>query len=148
MLQKINEMPSRSKCTVRDVPASYKPRSKRLPLNSENTLWNHGSRLGNSTLEPRVITSRCGSKALFFCVRTACIGAGGARSATTPAGVSHTTLAVEVTPSGSAVMLPLTLTPCALQTDAIVKQHRSIPSQGAIRNAILVVFRTTLPSTY
>src|SRR5947209_7713426 len=38
MLQKMYETPSRSKLTDRVVPDSYSPRSKRLPLNSENTL--------------------------------------------------------------------------------------------------------------
>src|ERR1022692_1915741 len=74
MLQKMYDTPSRSKWTVRLVPASYSPRSKRLPLNNENTLWNQGSRLGKSTVEPLVTTVRCGSNALFFCCSTACIG--------------------------------------------------------------------------
>src|SRR5271165_580211 len=91
MLQKMYETPSRSKCTVRDVPASYSPRSNFFPLNSENTLWNQGSRLGKSTVDPLVTARRCGSNDLFFWRSTAWVGC--AKTASLPDGttrVSHT----------------------------------------------------------
>src|ERR1017187_7209283 len=92
MLQKIYDTPSRSKWTVRVVPASYNPRSNFLPLNIENTLWNQGSRLGNCTVEPLDTTSRWGSNALFFWPNTASSGfSAGESLAGCPAGTSQTT---------------------------------------------------------
>src|SRR5215469_15840784 len=120
MLQKMKETPSRSKCTVRDVPASYSPRSKRLPLNKEKTLWNHGSRLGNSTVEPRVTTSKCGSNILFFCASTA------------PMGASQTTVAGEADAvvSPSSATLPETVDSCAPLTPAASSQQAIASTQG------------------
>src|SRR6516162_11831918 len=60
-------MPARLKLTAFVDPASYRPRSNRLPSKSENTLWKKGSKLGNSTTEPTGTTRRCGVKRLFFC---------------------------------------------------------------------------------
>src|ERR1700733_2877267 len=87
---------------MRDVPASYRPRSKRLPSKSEKTLWKKGSRLGNSTCEPASTTRICGSKLLFFCTRRGtCVGLAGFSSAAdhdgvgsppVGSGVSHTTV--------------------------------------------------------
>src|ERR1700694_992033 len=59
-------MPGLSKRNDRDPPASYNPRSNRLPSNNENTLWKNGSLLGKSTSKPAGSTRRCGSKVLFF----------------------------------------------------------------------------------
>src|SRR5215472_1724517 len=132
MLQKMKETPSRSKCTVRDVPASYSPRSKRLPLNKEKTLWNHGSRLGNSTVEPRVTTSKCGSNILFFCASTACVGTTGVESAAAPMGASQTTVAGEADAvvSPSSATLPETVDSCAPLTPAASSQQAIASTQG------------------
>src|SRR6266849_10588719 len=59
-------MPALSKWTKRVPPASYRPRSKRLPSKREKTLWKKGSRFGKSTTEPTRTTKTCGSKLLFF----------------------------------------------------------------------------------
>src|SRR5271165_7008079 len=101
MLQKMYETPSRSKCTVRDVPASYSPRSNFFPLNSENTLWNQGSRLGKSTVDPLVTARRCGSNDLFFWRSTAWVGcAGMAPPPGGTTGVSQTTEEAPPAPAG------------------------------------------------
>jgi hypothetical protein len=63
---------------MREVPASYRPRSNLLPSKSEKTLWKKGSRLGNSTIDPAGTTRMCGSKLLFFCTsRGFCAGLAG-----------------------------------------------------------------------
>src|SRR5229473_8471061 len=81
---------------MREVPASYRPRSKRFPSKSEKTLWKKGSRLGNSTIDPAGTTRMCGSKLLFFCAsRRFADETGVAVVASPPApaiGVSHTTV--------------------------------------------------------
>lgn len=69
MLQKMYEAPSRSNLTDLVLPDSYKPRSKRFPLNNEKTLWKKGSALGNSTFVPTGTISRCGMNCLSFCIR-------------------------------------------------------------------------------
>src|ERR1022692_4410793 len=145
MLQKMYDTPSRSKWTVRLVPASYSPRSKRLPLNNENTLWNQGSRLGKSTVEPLVTTSRCGSNVLFFCCSMACIGATMAGSpGVAPIGDSQTTVALagDRLPPPSATMRPDTLRSCdhkagvAHSAKATVNESANFP---AIRDRKSVV---------
>src|SRR5215469_15852739 len=132
MLQKMKETPSRSKCTVRDVPASYSPRSKRLPLNKEKTLWNHGSRLGNSTVEPRVTTSRCGSNILFFCASTACMGTTGVDSAAAPKGASQTTVDGEedALVSPSSTTRAASVDSCAQRSPAASSQQEIASRQG------------------
>src|ERR1035437_6974694 len=71
-------IPGRSNRTIREVPASYRPRSNRFPSKSEKTLWKNGSRLGNSTIDPAGTTRMCGSKLLFFCTsRGFCAGLAG-----------------------------------------------------------------------
>src|SRR4029077_20860582 len=97
MLQQMQLNPSRSTRTIREVPASYRPRSKRFPSKSEKTLWKKGSWLGNSTIDPTGTTRMWGSKLLFFCTsRGFADGLGGAAvAASSPAaviGVSHTTV--------------------------------------------------------
>src|ERR1035437_6506285 len=91
-------IPGRSNPAIREVPASYRPRSNRFPSKSEKTLWKNGSRLGNSTIDPAGTTRMCGSKLLFFCTsRGFAEGLGIAVTASPPApvvviGVSHTTV--------------------------------------------------------
>src|SRR5882757_9774343 len=86
-------MPALSKWAKRVPPASYKPRSKRLPSKREKTLWKNGSRLGNSTAVPaRRMTTR-GWKLLFFCTRRGRgFGSPGTEGWEGLNGISHTAL--------------------------------------------------------
>src|SRR5262245_4687398 len=65
MLQNKKLMPVWAKRAELLEPASYKPRSNRLPLNNEKTLWKNGSLLGNSTVEPTGTARTWGSNVLF-----------------------------------------------------------------------------------
>src|SRR6266513_2483508 len=91
MLQKMYETPGLVKCTSRVVPASYSPRSNRLPSNKEKTLWKKGSRLGNSTTDPTGTTRTCGSKLLLCCVRRRDCFEDGEAGTPLSIGVSQTT---------------------------------------------------------
>ena len=67
MLQKIRTTPGAVRVRVFDAPLRYSPRSKALPVDSENTLWKMPSLLGNVTAVPTGTASTRGVKVLFFC---------------------------------------------------------------------------------
>src|SRR5260221_13760886 len=89
-------IPSRSNRTIREVPASYRPRSNRFPSKSEKTLWKKGSRLGNPTIAPAGTTRMCGSKLLFLGTGRGLAGNLAGKPGTSPPppviGVSHPTV--------------------------------------------------------
>src|ERR1022692_1649814 len=149
MLQKMYDTPSRSKWTVRLVPASYSPRSKRLPLNNENTLWNQGSRLGKSTVEPLVTTSRWGSNVLFLCCSMACMGATMAGSPGAAAiGASQTTVALagDRLPPASATTRPDTLMSCDHKAGVAHSANATLNDSANFLAVGIVPFRTVSPS--
>src|ERR1041385_7208905 len=115
-LPKMQQTPTRSKATLCDAPASYNPRSKRLPSNIENTLWKNGSRFGKLTVEPAGTASTCGSKR-FLCWSISNFPGAAGSALAPPAAFSHTTALEESDsfcdfPANDNVTIPCTVT-CA-----------------------------------